>query len=69
MKKIAEDRKREKIDNRAARLKVKEQIARDHEEREACSQSSVSTTQPTADVKKEYTTCRLQVFMGAGLLL
>lgn len=68
MKKIADDRKREKAEDRLARQRVKEQIARDREERERKAQhvkSSVPTTPPqpaVAEVKKNYTTCRLQVF-------
>lgn len=62
MKKLAEDRKQQKTEDRLARQKVKEQIARDREEREACATSTpTAKPQPVVDVKKSYTTCRLQV--------
>lgn len=67
MKKLAEDRKRQKNEDHLARQKVKEQIARDREEREEHSKSSVPTLpqQPTLpqSAKKDYTTSRLQVLI------
>lgn len=66
MKKLAEDRKRQKYEDRVARQKVKDLIARDRlaKEQQSQSKSTIPTqstpVQPT-DVKKEYTTCRLQV--------
>lgn len=62
IKKLAEERKREKMEDRMARQKVRDQIAKDREAREACSKPHVPvmTPQPT-DIKKDYTTCKLQV--------
>ena len=65
MKKLAEDRKRQKYEDRIARQKVKEQIARDREVQELQSKNKPTIptqAQPTVEVKKDYTTCRLQVF-------
>ena len=69
MKKMAEERKRQKAEDRMARQKVREQIARDREEREASSQSvAVVQQQPSCDVKKDYSLCRLQV-IGKGFFI
>ncbi len=65
-KKIAEERRREKNEDRLARQRVKEQIARDRAEREA-RQHPPPSSQPQSPgvagntVKKEYDSCRLQV--------
>lgn len=69
MKKLAEERRRQKVEDRLARQKVKEQIARDREQREAGGKdaggkASVPIPQPAVDVKKNYTACRLQVSPG-----
>lgn len=64
MKKLAEERKRQKVEDRLARQKVREQIARDREEREAGGKVSMQTAQPAAQPAaeiKNYTKCRLQV--------
>lgn len=51
------------MEDRMARQKVRDQIAKDREAREACSKPHVPaiTPQPTAEIKKDYTTCKLQV--------
>lgn len=66
-KKIAEERKREKMEDRIARQKVKEEIARDRAEREAQVPEMVQpsplkymATETTRSIKK-HNTCRLQV--------
>ena len=68
IKKLAEERRREKAEDRMARQRVKEQIAKDRAEREARnSKPMVVAVNPpqelasTTNSKKEYTTCRLQV--------
>lgn len=64
-KKLAEERRREKAEDRLARQKVKAQIARDRAEQAASNDVPKPSTQqppPTArEVKRDYTTCRLQV--------
>lgn len=63
VKKLAEERRKEKTEDRLAKQRVRDQIARDREEREACYKPSVPpVTQPVvAAAVKEYSTCRLQV--------
>ena len=63
IKKLAEERRKEKMEDRMARQKVKDQIAKDREAREACSKPHVPAMapQPTVEIKKDYTTCKLQV--------
>ena len=65
VKKIAEERKREKAEDRLARQRVKEQIARDRAERESSSNKPAPTVAMDppreAAIKKEYTTCKIQV--------
>ena len=66
-KKLAEERRREKAEDRLARQKEKEQIARDRAEREASRNIPTSAVQhgpAKAEPKKEYNTCRLQVRIG-----
>lgn len=67
-KKLAEEKRREKTEDRIARQKVKEQIARDRAdraEREANSNvprpTGVQQHTATVEPKRDYTTCRLQV--------
>lgn len=78
MKRIAEERRKEKLEDKLARERVKEQIERDKQARkekfankgEGGSQTTVSQPKPEpAPVaqpaqKKEYTTTRLQVGTG-----
>ncbi len=71
--KIADEKKREKMEDRLARQRVKEQIARDKAERSAktkpppSSQPPAGSPQPAAvSTKKEYDTCRLQVGVGGA---
>lgn len=71
-KKLAEERRREKEEDRKAKQRVKEQIAKDREDREArynkTSTPSVLPQPATTEVKKDYTKCRLQVgIVGLGL--
>ena len=66
MKKLAEERRQQKKEDRMARQKVKEQIARDREERVMCGNppslvAAQPPPQPTVKVNKDYATCRLQV--------
>ena len=62
MKRLAEERKRQKFEDRMARQKVREQIARDRKEREASSKPVAVQPQPKPTVEiKDYNTCRLQV--------
>ena len=70
MKRLAEERRREKAEDRMARQKVKEQIARDRDERAACDSKPVpqvtvdlSKEPITPNTKREYSTCRLQVYI------
>ena len=67
-KKIAEERRREKMEDRLARQRVKEQIAKDRADREAKPPEKTSLSQPTtaapqqaASAPKKHSTCRLQV--------
>lgn len=64
-KKLAEERKREKAEDRLARQRVKEQIAKDRAEMELNSNRPVPTVpmEPPkeAAIKKEYTSCKIQV--------
>lgn len=66
-KKLAEERRKEKAEDHLARQRVKDQIARDRAEREACTRPpQVVQTQPKAVAATEvktYDTCRLQVEM------
>lgn len=74
IKKLAEERKREKAEDRLARQRVREQIAKDRAEREASNNKPmpVANTQiaaATATNPKVYTTCKLQVCitcLGSG---
>ncbi len=72
MKKLAEERRREKAEDRMARQRVKEQIAKDRAEREAVDSKVAPVNpapmdrhpkDPATSNSKEYTTCRLQVYM------
>ena len=65
-KKIAEERRREKMEDRLARQRVKEQVARDRADREAKAAGKtsqpVAASQPAATTStKKHDTCRLQV--------
>lgn len=75
-KKIAEERRREKMEDRMARQRVKEQIARDHAEREGQGSDKVQPSVQGADKVqlpgpqqmatansnvKKHNTCRLQI--------
>lgn len=68
MKRLAEERKRQKFEDRMARQKIREQIARDRKERDTCSKPVAVQPQPkpTAEVKKDYNTCRLQIKLLDG---
>lgn len=76
IKKIAEQRRREKMEDKLARQRIKEQIEKDKRDRaakfakEKVTQPSVSTAtvSPTvnAGAKKEYTDCKLQIRFPSG---
>lgn len=79
--KIANERKREKMEERLAKQRVKDQIARDRAERArkfgkggadpqpvsaAATASPAQTAQPAAVEKKQHTTCKLQFRLTNG---
>lgn len=79
--KIANERKREKMEERLAKQRVKDQIARDRAERAgkfgkgvadpqpvnaAATAAPVQTVQPVAVEKKQHTTCKLQFRLTNG---
>lgn len=77
IKKLADQRKREKMDDKLARQRVKEQIEKDKRDRAAKfakEKESQPTTAPvpeatsssTSSGKKEYTDCRLQIRFSSG---
>lgn len=79
MKKIAEDRRKEKMEDQKARQRVKEQIAKDREDRKqrdlqnqnvAPSAATTATQEARTSVqqqpKKEYDKCRLQIRLPTG---
>lgn len=81
IKKIAEQRRREKQEDRLAKQKIKDQIEKDKRERAAMFQKSTpqeavpkagpaTVAQPAAPAeKKEYTDCRLQIRLTNGQAL
>lgn len=78
IKKIAEQRRREKMDDKLARQRVKDQIEKDKRDRAAKFAKDKETQKPntapspsavpvaTPAVKKEYTDCRLQIRFPSG---
>lgn len=80
MKRIAEERKKEKLEDKLARERVKEQIERDRQARKEMfgnkSEAGAATSAPpkptpppaaaaaTTTQKKEYNTTRIQVWLG-----
>ncbi|CAG5133022.1 unnamed protein product, partial [Candidula unifasciata] len=80
LRKIAEERKREKAEEKLARQRVKDQIEKDKKDRAAKLikekeeelQKSASPASPSASEapsKKEYTECRLQIRLTNGQTL
>jgi len=83
LRKIGEDRRREKQDEKLARQRVKEQIEKDKRDRAAkfapqkaeaspqasSSPSAAASPPPTATAAKEYTDCRLQIRLTNGQAL